>query len=51
VVTLDANSQLTEGADAHLWLDPTRIFVFDPVSGQNLTRDLTVETRAPHSVA
>jgi multiple sugar transport system ATP-binding protein len=38
VVTLDAESQVTEGSDAELWLDPTRMHLFDPTSGENLTR-------------
>jgi multiple sugar transport system ATP-binding protein len=37
VVQLDADSPVTEGEDADLWLDPTRMQLFDPASGANLT--------------
>ena len=37
VVQLDADSPVTEGEDADLWLDPTRMHLFDPASGANLT--------------
>jgi multiple sugar transport system ATP-binding protein len=30
VVTLDAESRLQKGADADLWLDPSRMHLFDP---------------------
>ncbi|HZA77671.1 MAG TPA: hypothetical protein VE623_14910 [Acidimicrobiales bacterium] len=32
VVTLVAESRVSEGADADLWLDPTRMHLFDPAS-------------------
>jgi multiple sugar transport system ATP-binding protein len=37
VVTLDADSQVSEGENASLWLDPSRMHLFDPASGENLT--------------
>jgi multiple sugar transport system ATP-binding protein len=37
VVTLDAESRVSEGEDANLWLDPRRMHLFDPASGENLT--------------
>jgi multiple sugar transport system ATP-binding protein len=37
VVALDAESELAEGSEAELWLDPTRMHLFDPASGENLT--------------
>jgi multiple sugar transport system ATP-binding protein len=37
VVTLDAESRLQKGADADLWLDPSRMHLFDPATGDNLT--------------
>jgi multiple sugar transport system ATP-binding protein len=37
VVTLPPESRLAKGADADLWLDPTRMHLFDPVTGDNLT--------------
>jgi multiple sugar transport system ATP-binding protein len=37
VVTLDADSRISEGQEAKLWVDPTRMHLFDPASGENLT--------------
>jgi multiple sugar transport system ATP-binding protein len=45
VVALDAESRLTEGSDADLWLDPTRMHLFDPETGENLTRGRGAEAR------
>lgn len=39
VVTLDAASRIRGGQSAELWLDTRRIHLFDPASGENLTRD------------
>jgi multiple sugar transport system ATP-binding protein len=39
-VSLDTNSAIRAGQPAELWLDATRIHLFDPASGENLTRDL-----------
>jgi multiple sugar transport system ATP-binding protein len=50
VVTLDAESQVTEGSDAELWLDPSRMHLFDPASGENLTRGHGAEARTLASV-
>jgi multiple sugar transport system ATP-binding protein len=38
VVTLDAESRLSEGSEADLWLDPSRMHLFDPATGDNLTQ-------------
>ena len=46
VVTLDAESRVTEGEDANLWLDPTRMHLFDPASGENLTYGHGAESRS-----
>jgi multiple sugar transport system ATP-binding protein len=40
VVSLDAASRIREGQPARLWFDTSRVHVFDPQSGDNLTRDL-----------
>jgi multiple sugar transport system ATP-binding protein len=40
VVALDPMSRISDGSTAELWFDPRRIHVFDPRSGDNLTRDL-----------
>jgi multiple sugar transport system ATP-binding protein len=45
VVTLDAESRVSEGEDADLWLDPSRMHLFDPASGENLTHGRGTETR------
>jgi multiple sugar transport system ATP-binding protein len=37
VVTLDPESRVEEGQEAELWLDPTRMHLFDPATGDNLT--------------
>jgi multiple sugar transport system ATP-binding protein len=37
-VSLDPASRVTAGDSASLWLDPSRIHLFDPRTGENLTR-------------
>ena len=39
VVALDPSSRIRSGSTAELWFDPERMHVFDPASGENLTRD------------
>ncbi|MGQ0480845.1 MAG: ABC transporter ATP-binding protein [Pseudonocardia sp.] len=39
VVSIDAASRLREGQEAQFWLDSRKVHVFDPASGDNLTRD------------
>jgi multiple sugar transport system ATP-binding protein len=46
VVALDAENELAEGSEAELWLDPTRMHLFDPASGENLTHGRGAEARA-----
>jgi hypothetical protein len=36
---------VSEGEDADLCLDPTRMHLFDPASGDNLTHGRGTETR------
>jgi multiple sugar transport system ATP-binding protein len=38
VISLDAETRIRAGERAELWLDPTRMHLFDPASGDNLTR-------------
>jgi len=45
VVSLDAMSRVREGERATLWFDPARMHLFDPESGDNLTRDEEEATR------
>jgi len=40
VASLDTASRVEAGAPAELWFDATKMHLFDPVSGENLTRDL-----------
>ncbi|WP_214404510.1 ABC transporter ATP-binding protein [Pseudonocardia lacus] len=39
IVSIDASSRLREGRDAEFWVDTRKAHVFDPESGENLTRD------------
>ena len=38
VVSLDPSSRIAHGDEAELWFDATRVHLFDPASGANLTR-------------
>ncbi|MFN2609060.1 MAG: ABC transporter ATP-binding protein [Acidimicrobiales bacterium] len=40
VVSLDTASHIKAGAQADLWFDASRMHLFDPATGDNLTRDL-----------
>ncbi|MCF6507849.1 sn-glycerol-3-phosphate ABC transporter ATP-binding protein UgpC [Blastococcus sp. MG754426] len=39
IVSIDATSRIREGREAEFWLDSRKVHVFDPESGENLTRD------------
>ena len=39
VVSLDGASTVTEGQDAEIWVDASKIHLFDPATGENLTVD------------
>jgi multiple sugar transport system ATP-binding protein len=39
VVSIDAASRIREGREAEFWLDVRKVHVFDPSTGENLTRD------------
>ena len=39
VTTLSAESRVRPGQPTELWVDTSRIHIFDPESGENLTRD------------
>ncbi len=39
VVSLDGASQIQAGEDAEIWVDGTKIHLFDPSTGENLTVD------------
>jgi len=40
VASIDTSSRVKPGAPAELWFDATKMHLFDPASGENLTRDL-----------
>ena len=37
VVSLDTASRIKEGVESELWVDGTKIHLFDPVTTENLT--------------
>jgi multiple sugar transport system ATP-binding protein len=39
IVALDPASRIHSGSKAELWFDPERVHIFDPSSGDNLTRN------------
>jgi multiple sugar transport system ATP-binding protein len=39
VVSIDAASRIRPGREAEFWLDTSKVHVFDPTTGENLTRD------------
>ena len=39
IVSIDATSRIREGREAEFWLDTRKVHVFDPTTGENLTRD------------
>ncbi|HLF41122.1 MAG TPA: sn-glycerol-3-phosphate ABC transporter ATP-binding protein UgpC [Acidimicrobiia bacterium] len=38
IVSLDPESRITRGEEAGIWFDPGRMHLFDPATGENLTR-------------
>ncbi|CCH89717.1 sugar-binding transport ATP-binding protein [Modestobacter italicus] len=39
IVSIDSTSRIREGREAEFWLDSRKVHVFDPSTGENLTRD------------
>ena len=39
VISLDSSSRVKEGDEAEIWVDSSKIHLFDPASGENLTVD------------
>ena len=39
IVSIDSTSRIREGREAEFWLDSRKVHVFDPETGDNLTRD------------
>jgi hypothetical protein len=49
VVSLDPASQVRDGETAALWLDPSRMHLFDPRNGENLTLATIDEPTGRHT--
>ena len=47
VVSLDGSSRIREGSEAEIWVDSSRIHLFDPSTGENLTVDRENAGRIP----
>ncbi|MBD8870378.1 ABC transporter ATP-binding protein [Nocardioides donggukensis] len=47
VVSLDGASRVAEGDEAEIWVDTSKIHLFDPATGENLTVDLEHAGRIP----
>ena len=39
IVSIDSASRIREGREAEFWMDTRKVHVFDPATGENLTRD------------
>jgi len=39
IVSIDSTSRIRSGREAEFWLDARKVHVFDPATGENLTRD------------
>jgi multiple sugar transport system ATP-binding protein len=47
VVSLDGSSRIAEGDEAEIWMDTSKIHLFDPGTGENLTVDRSNAGRIP----
>jgi multiple sugar transport system ATP-binding protein len=47
VISLDGSSRVAEGDEAEIWVDTSKMHLFDPASGENLTVDLERAGRVP----
>ncbi len=45
IVSIDSTSRIREGREADFWLDSRKVHVFDPQTGDNLTRDAEAGAR------
>jgi multiple sugar transport system ATP-binding protein len=45
IVSIDSTSRIREGREAEFWLDSRKVHVFDPSTGENLTRDAEAGAR------
>ncbi|MFL6097635.1 MAG: ABC transporter, partial [Blastococcus sp.] len=39
IISIDSTSRIRAGREAEFWLDTRKVHVFDPTTGENLTRD------------
>jgi multiple sugar transport system ATP-binding protein len=47
VISLDGTSKMAAGDDAEIWVDTSKMHLFDPATGENLTVDLSKAGRVP----
>jgi len=47
IISLDSASRIKEGDEAEIWMDATKMHLFDPGTTENLTIDLTNAGRVP----
>ena len=47
VIALDPSSRISDHSTARIWFDPRHLHVFDPSSGDNLTRAAALGATAP----
>jgi multiple sugar transport system ATP-binding protein len=47
VISLDGSSRIKEGDEAEIWVDSSKIHLFDPSSGENLTVDKSAMGTSP----
>jgi multiple sugar transport system ATP-binding protein len=51
IVSIDAASHLREGRETEFWVDTRKVHIFDPKTGENLTRDAEAGARLTQEVA
>ncbi len=47
VISLDGTSKVAAGDDAEIWVDTSKMHLFDPATGENITVDLSKAGRVP----
>jgi multiple sugar transport system ATP-binding protein len=47
VISLDSSSRIAEGDEATIWVDASKVHLFDPQTGENLTVDETAAGTIP----
>ena len=51
IVSIDATSRIREGREAEFWIDTRKVHLFDPATGDNLTRDAEAGAELTRQVA